>query len=123
MREFPDDVGDHDYTDEVSMLVQGNFWSETAAGTDSGATATHAAVGTNTHIVTSISGHVDADSIITIESPASTILWQSKIDVSVEGFTFNFSGLSVVGAGSGAILGKLSASSADCQVNISGHTI
>jgi|TARA_R110001583_G_scaffold43085_5_gene136996 hypothetical protein len=105
------------------MLVQGNFWSETAAGTDSGATATHAANNTNTYVVTSISGHVDADAIITIESPASSILWQSKIDVSVEGFSFNFSGLSVVGAGSGAILGKISASSADCQVNISGHTI
>ena len=105
------------------MLIQGTFWSETAVGTDSGATATHALNNNNTFVVTSISGHCDADAIITIESPASTVLWQSKVDVSVEGFSFNFSGLSVVGVSAQAILGKISASSADCQVNFCGTTI
>ena len=104
-------------------LVQGNFWSETQAGTDAATSATHAAINTNVHVVTSISGHVDEDQTLTIESPAATILWQAIIDVSVEGKSFNFPGLSVVGASGKAIIGKLAGSNADCQVNISGHTI
>ena len=106
----------------------GTEWNETAGGTDSGATATHAAEassggsGSRMHFVTSISGHVDADSIITIESPASTVLWQSKIDVSVEGFSFSFN-VNVGGVPATAILGKIASSSADCQVNINGYSI
>ena len=98
-------------------------WSETAAGTDSGASATHAAETGVTHIATSISGHVDADAIITIESPAATVLWQSKIDISVEGTSFAFSGLFVPASSGGVVLGKIAASSSDCQVNISGFSI
>ena len=116
------------------MAIDAIIWSETAVGTDSGATATHAAQAitatapnasitvNRTHIVTGISGHVDADSIVTIESPASTVLWQSKIDISVEGFSFNFPNLTVVGGQGEAILGKIASSSADCQVNLQGIT-
>jgi hypothetical protein len=116
------------------MAIDATIWSETAVGTDSGATATHAAQAVTdsapndsvtvnrTHIVTGISGHVDADSIVTIESPASTVLWQSKIDISVEGLSFNFPNLTVVGGQGEAILGKIASSSADCQVNLQGIT-
>jgi hypothetical protein len=94
-------------------------FSATAAGTNSGATATKAAVDGVTYVVTNISGHVDADSIVTIESPATTVLWESKVDVSLEGFSFNFSPTIPCPRG-GAAVGKLSASSADCQVTVSG---
>jgi len=103
-------------------LIEGSFWSETAVGTDSGATATHAAVSSNTHVVTCISGHVDADSLLQILD-GTTVVWESKIDVSVEGFSFHFSGLSVPATRSALIAGKIAASSADCQVTICGHTI
>tara|TARA_Y100000401_G_C8317735_1_gene223499 strand:+ start:374 stop:727 length:354 start_codon:yes stop_codon:yes gene_type:complete len=116
------------------MALDQHIFSETAVGTDSGASATHAAEAVadtgssssvtvnRTHVVTSISGHTDADSIITIESPASTVVWQSKIDVSVEGTSFNFPGIAVEGVPGAAILGKIASSSSDCQVNISGTT-
>ena len=39
-------------------------WSETTAGTDSGATATHAAESNVAHVVTHVSGHGDADATI-----------------------------------------------------------
>ena len=93
------------------MAIDATIWSETAVGTDSGASATHAA-----QAVT------DSDSIVTIESPASTVLWQSKIDISVEGLSFNFPDLTVVGGQGEAILGKIASSSADCQVNLQGIT-
>ena len=99
-----------------------SVWSATAAGTDSGASATLAASTNNNHVVTSISGHVDADSILTIKS-ASTIIWESKIDVSVEGFSFSFDGLSALGVKGEAVSGNIASSSSDCQVNISGYTL
>jgi len=108
------------------MDGRGQHWSETAAGTDAGATATHAALSGHTHVVTSISGHTDGDTLIQILAGAAgaTVVWESKIDVSVEGFSFNFPGLNVMGTTSIAVAGKIDdATAADCQVNISGYTI
>tara|TARA_R110001583_G_scaffold1177_3_gene9750 strand:- start:2241 stop:2555 length:315 start_codon:yes stop_codon:yes gene_type:complete len=104
------------------MLGNGPF-SATGLGTDSGATATMAADTYQRFVVTNISGHVDADSVLTIESPASTVLWESKIDVSVEGFSFDFNPCIPTVAVNTAILGKLASSSADCQVTISGYVL
>ena len=95
-------------------------FSVTAAGTDSGATATQTASAGNTFVVTNISGHGDADSAITIESPASTIIWEGKKDVSVEGLPIEHGGMNVTGAKGAAILGKIAASTSDCQITISG---
>ncbi len=99
-----------------------SIWSETAAGTSSGASATHAASTNNAHVVNSISGHVDADSIITVKS-GTTVIWESKIDVSVEGFSFSFDGISALGVKGEAVSGNIASSSSDCQVNIGGYTI
>jgi len=104
--------------------MTGNVWSATAAGTDSGASATQAApVAGHRHVCTHISGHTDADALITIESPASTVIWESKIDISLEGTTFSFPVGGVVGAQDGAIVGKVASSTANCQVNISGYQV
>ena len=48
------------------MYLGQQVWSETTAGTDSGAVATKAAISDRQHFVTSVSGHTDSDSIITI---------------------------------------------------------
>mgnify|MGYP003111123427 CR=1 FL=1 len=98
-------------------------WSETAAGTDSGAAATHAAETNKYHFVTSISGHIDADTVVTIKD-GSTIVWESKIDVSVEGWQIvTPSGLHIPITGGAACSGNIAASSADCQININGYTL
>jgi len=97
-------------------------FSETAAGTTDGATATKAARDGHYHVVTSISGHVDEDSLITILD-GSSVVWESKIDISLEGFSFNFPGLNVVCSLSATAAGELAGSLADCQVNISGYTL
>lgn len=103
-------------------FLQASPWSATGAGTDAGATATKAAITGSQHFVSSISGHIDADSIITIKS-ASTIIWQSKIDLSAEGFSFSFNVNNVASTPGEAVTGNIASSSADCQVNISGFTI
>ena len=97
-------------------------WSATAAGTDSGATATQAAGGANTqHFVTSVSGHVDADSIITIKD-GTTVVWETKVDISVEGPSFSFNVFCIPITPNAAANGAIASSSADCQVNIDGYT-
>ena len=103
--------------------MHGGYFSATAAGTGSGATATQAADSSQAFVVTNISGHVDEDQTLTIESPASTILWEAKIDISVEGTSFNFPGLMIPCDRNTAVLGKLAGSSSDCQVTISGCVV
>jgi len=99
-------------------------WNETAAGTNDGATATKAAVVEKQFFITSISGHIDEDVVVTIESPAGTVLWETKIDFSVEGTQIKSpAGLNVQGVPDAAILGKIANSAADCQININGYSI
>mgnify|MGYP005812939145 CR=1 FL=1 len=93
--------------------------SATAAGTNSGATATIAADASQTYIITNISGHGDADAVITGEGPAATVVWEGKKDVSVEGLPFDSGPISIPLARNTAAVGKISASTADCQVTIS----
>tara|TARA_R100001594_G_scaffold118652_1_gene153984 strand:+ start:70 stop:369 length:300 start_codon:yes stop_codon:yes gene_type:complete len=97
-----------------------SFWSVTQSGTDSGATATKAAEGNRFYVVTAVSGHVDADSIITVKD-GTAIVWESKIDVSVEGTSFHFSGLSLACRMGNKAEGAIASSSADCQITISGN--
>ena len=104
------------------MYLGQQVWSETTAGTDSGAVATHSAISDRQHFVTSVSGHTDADSIITIKD-GTTIVWETKIDVSVEGFSFSFNVPCLpITPGANAV-GTIAASSADSQVNLTGYTI
>ena len=102
---------------------QASPWSATGAGGGSGAVATKAAITGRQHFVSSISGHVDADSIITIKS-ASTVIWESKIDVSVEGTSFSFTNPSGWLANrDAAVTAVIAASTSDCQINATGFTI
>ena len=104
------------------MYLGQQVWSETTAGTDSGAVATHTAITSRQHFVTSISGHTDADSIITIKD-GTTIVWETKIDVSAEGFSFSFAIPCLpITPGANAV-GTIASSSADAQANLTGYTI
>ena len=106
----------------VQTLEGADHWSETTAGTDSGAAATKAAESGSQHFVTGISGHTDADSLITIKD-GSTVIWEIKIDVSVAGLDFHCAGLVLPITPGAAASGNIAASSADCQVAIWGITI
>tara|TARA_R110000744_G_scaffold271950_1_gene384952 strand:- start:3807 stop:4148 length:342 start_codon:yes stop_codon:yes gene_type:complete len=113
------------------MNIDSYRWDETAAGTNSGAQADHTAEASSngsspkTHVITSISGHTDLDGLIQILGGAAgaTVIWESSIDVSAEGFSFNFPGLNVHGDPGIAISGHIVGSTANCQVNISGYSL
>lgn len=97
-------------------------WSETTAGTGSGATATHAAVTGRTHFVTSVSGHTDTDATVQIRDGV-TVKAELKIDISIEGFQIKpWVGCIPITPGT-ACSAVLSASTSDAQVNISGYTL
>ncbi len=107
----------------VSQLGQGTPFDATAVGTNAGATAIQAAPGAGlNHFVTHISGHTDTDSLIQILDGA-TVVWESKIDVSLEGTSFGFYVGNVAISSNAAAGGKIASSTTDCQVNISGYTI
>lgn len=96
-------------------------WSEAEAGTDSGATATHAAETDRQHFVTRISGHTDIDALLQIKD-GDTVIWETYIDVSVNpAFMFDVSPLPVTPGT--ACSGVLAASTADCYVTLQGFSM
>ena len=104
-----------------SGLLNGR-WSATQAGTNAATTATKAAVTGKVIVVDHISGHADTDALLTLKS-AATVLAEWKIDVSLEGFMIQVpQGLWMAGRDE-AVTAVLSASTADCQVNIAGFTL
>jgi hypothetical protein len=98
-------------------------WQEDAADTDGGGvTATHAAVADRRHVATHISGSGDAAALVTLESPASTILWRKRF---AGAFTFSETlplG-SYVGDENAAMLLKISAATANSEANLAGYEI
>jgi hypothetical protein len=96
-----------------------SYWSATQAGTNSGATATKAAQENRVYIVSTVSGHGDADSIITVKN-GTTIIWETKIDVSVEGTSFHFAGLNLPCSIGNKAEAAIASSSSDCQITVSG---
>ena len=106
----------------VQLLEGMSPWSETTAGTNSGATATHAAATNVQHFVTGVSGHGDQDATLQIKD-GSTVMAEFKIDVSVEGISFKpWTGLIPITPGA-ACSAVISASGSDCQVNINGFSV
>ena len=102
-------------------LSQVSLWSESSAsGGSSGATTTHAAETGKQFFVTSISGHTDADSVIEIKS-GSTCMWETKVDVSVEGWSFSFNVEAVPIVPGTLTTGSVSAGTS--RINITGFTV
>jgi len=105
-----------------SVALNGR-WSATAAGTNSGATATKSAVSNKVIVTDHVSGHVDADSTIQLKD-GSTVLAEWKIDVSVEGISFSFTNPSGWLASRDAdVTAVIASSGSDCQINATGFTI
>lgn len=91
-------------------------------GTSSGVTVTHLANQLGTHVVTGIQVSGDAACIVTIESPASTVLWRSRQTGAFDR-SFSFPLGTMFGADGGAVLVKISASTSNCEANIQGVTV
>jgi hypothetical protein len=98
------------------------YWTSTGVGTTTGVTVTKAAVAGESQVVTSLDASGDAACIVTIESPASTVLWRKRFAAAFT-TTANFQPGSLKGAFGEAILIKISASTANCEANISGITV
>ena len=90
----------------------------TGVGTNSGQTTTIAACNAgNRWNVTGIQVSGDAAALVTIESPASTILWSKRFAGSFaasEGFPLG----QMKGGVAAAVLVKISASTSNCEANI-----
>lgn len=99
-------------------------FSATAVGTNAGASATQAAPSdTGRHYFCSgiqVSG--DAAALVTIESPAATILWKVRMTAAFDR-AFSFAPGTIVGAKGAAILVKVSASTSNCENNIQGYLV
>lgn len=99
-------------------------WSATGTGTNAGVTVTKSAPtsATRRYLVTGIECSGDAACVVTVESPASTVLYQKRFAAA---FTLSetFAPGTIVGAMGAAVLVKVSASTSNSEANIQGATI
>lgn len=96
-------------------------WSATGAGTSSGVTVTKSYIATKTHKVTNIQCSGDAAALVTVESPASTILYRKRFAAA-----FNMSeqfDTPLTAAAGSDILVKISASTSNSEANMQGYSI
>ena len=104
----------------MNRPVSSRPWSETAGGTDSGATTTHTGEADVTFFITHVSAHSDADATLQLKD-GSTVLAEWALNqyrnslYSTNGEWFSTPGEDVTLA--------LSASTADCHVNMTGYSI
>jgi predicted phage gp36 major capsid-like protein len=89
----------------------------TGTGTTAGVTVTRSATAGVKRTVVHISGSSDAAALVTIESPASTVLWRKRFSAA---FTFesSFAPGVIEVAGNTDVLVKISASTANCEANL-----
>jgi hypothetical protein len=98
-------------------------WQEDGVGTTAGVTVTRADPGDDKALVcTSIQCSGDAAALVTIESPAATILYRKRFAAA---FTLSetFPPGVMQGPESEALLVKISASTANCEANFQGYTV
>lgn len=97
-------------------------FSGTGVGTNAGVTVTQAAVAGRTPLVTGIQCSGDAAALVTVESPASTILYKKRMTGT--GWTLSEGFPSpLVGTAGAAVLVKISASTSNSEANIQGYTV
>jgi hypothetical protein len=94
-------------------------WSATGVGTNAGVTVTKTAIAGQTPSVTGIQCSGDSAAIVTVESPAATILYRKRFAAA---FTFSDAWPlgNMPGASGAAVLVKISASTSNCEANIQG---
>lgn len=99
-----------------------NRFSGTGVGTNAGVSVTQAAVANRKHVCAGIQGSSDAACLITVESPAGTILWKKR-KAAAGDFSESFAPGCVVGVVGAALLVKVSASTSNSEANIQGFTL
>lgn len=97
-------------------------WSVTAATAASGGvTAAKGAVANMYHYCTGIDVSSDAAAVVTIESPAGTVLWQKRFAAAFES-TRVFPPDTIVGAVGALLQVKVSASTSNVEANLQGYS-
>ena len=96
-------------------------FSETGVGTNAGVSVDHAAETDKRHLVTGIQCSGDAAAVVTVESPAGTILYRKRF---AGAFTMNEQfPVPLKGARGEIVRVKVSASTANCEANLQGYTV
>lgn len=98
----------------------GTVWAADGVGTNAGVTVTKTAETGHIHGVSGIQCSGDAAAVVTIESPASTVLYTKRFAAAFN-MSEHFTQL-LRGASGQAILVKISASTSNCEANIQGQT-
>lgn len=107
-------------SDRPDQYGFGNF-SASAVGTNAGVTATQAASGAKMYECTGIQVSGDAAALVTIESPAATVLWRKRYAAAFQD-NVPFGLAPIAGAVGAAILVKISASTSNSEANIQGYS-
>lgn len=102
-------------------LRQGKLFNGTGVGTSAGVSVTISASGVLAHEVTDIDYSGDAAALVTIESPAGTILWKKRYAAAFNGDRGFIT--PVRGVSGQAILLKISASTSNCEANLGGRSV
>lgn len=102
-------------------LDRGKLCTGTGVGTNAGVTVTIAAVTDKTHEITDLDYSGDVAALVTVESPASTVLWRKRYAAAFNGDRVFATPLR--GAYGQAILVKISASTSNCEANLQGVTV
>jgi hypothetical protein len=99
-----------------------DFWTSSGVGTNAGVTVTKAAVAGKAYVVTGLGVSGDAAALVTVESPSGTVLWRQR---AAGAFVQNrdFHPGCLKGAPGDAMLVKISASTTNCEANLTGLTI
>ncbi len=98
----------------------GDAFMSTSVGTSAGVTTTQSGTADGTITVEHISGSGDAAAVLTIESPANTVIWNQRFNAAFT-FFYNFPPGCVRGGYGQGVLVKLSASTSNCEANIGGY--
>ena len=94
-------------------------WSATGAGTNAGVTVTHTlTTGAVRSVVTGIDSSGDPAADVTVESPASTVVYRKRFAAAFN-MSEEFEG-GIPGASGQNVLVKISASTSNCEANIQG---
>lgn len=102
---------------------EGGQWAATAVDTDGGGvTLTKTATTAMDTVITGIQYSGDAAALVTIESPASTVLWRKRFAAAFTGSEAFPPGAIVAAAGQ-SILVKISAGTTNTEANAQGYVI
>lgn len=95
----------------------------TGTGTNAGVSVTHTlTTGANHSCVTGIQCSGDAAALVTVESPAGTVIWRKRFAAAFN-MSENFAGGPLLGAASQNVLVKVSASTSNSEANIQGYDV